>query len=519
MRKTWITFIAACFIMFFTGIPIYAQQEVETAGASLGKEVYEMDPYQISLCSEGWVGNDKTGWRYIDSSGKYVEGAWRKIDGKWHWLDYNGFWVNDSKYRDYADAAIKGIDVSHYQGEVDWERVKADGIEFVILKIGGNSRVLDPKYKVNIEGANAAGLKVGVYYYSKAQNVESAILDAKFVIKNITGHTISYPVVIDVEDSSQEHLGKKKIGSIAKAFCDEIRSAGYTPMLYCNENWYKNFIDVSQLEDVEKWVARYNYFYDKNIERGIWQCSERGRVDGIVGAVDINFGYTDYSQMIIPRTAPVASYKETDGKWMSDNIGWWYSYYKGGYPSNEWKEINGIWYWFEQSGYMKTGWLFDQNRWYYFEENGAMVTGWKQIGGLWYYFNSQGAMAANQWVDDYYLSSGGSMVTGWLSYNGSWYYMNSTGKKVTGWFQLGEQWYYMNAEGIMCTGWKYIDNQWYYLNPKSGVMMTGWIYLDNQWYYLKSSGAMAVGELEIQGVMHGFLANGTWIGEITIKEV
>lgn len=155
---------------------------------------------------------------------------------------------------------------------------------------------------------------------------EEAIADAQFVISNMKGYLVSYPVVIDLEDSSQASLSKTQLGKIAKAYCDEIHAAGYTPMLYCNENWYRNHIDISQITDVEMWVARYGGTYSTSIPRGIWQCRSTGRVNGIGGDVDIDFGYKDYTQIVTPRTDYAEGYVMTEGIWVKDGHGWWYRY-------------------------------------------------------------------------------------------------------------------------------------------------------------------------------------------------
>lgn len=529
-RRKLLTIPMICLILMFLELQVFAQQETETAGASLGKEVEEISPDQISLCREGWELQPDGSWKYLDSDGSYANSAWRKIDGSWHWLNYDGIWVEDYKYRDYVEPALKGIDVSRWQGEIDWELVKRDGIQFAMIKIAGGSRSLDPKYKANISGANQVGIPVGVYFYSKAQSVEEAVLDAQFVIENMQGYTISYPVVIDVEDSSQQNLGKDKVGAIAKGFCDEIRAAGYTPMIYANENWYKNYIDMSQLTDVEKWIARYNYFYDTNISRNIWQCSSKGRVAGISGNVDINFGYTDYSQIITPRTAPNDSYSTKNGKWILDSIGWWYRYSNGSYPRNEWAYINGNWYWFDASGYMETGWTYISGNWYYLDANGVMLTGWLYVDGKWYYCDSSGKMLQNQWFGNYYLKSDGSMATGWTYRDGVYRYFDANGHIQTGWLYIDGYWYYMNANGIMATGWAYINGNWYYLNASgemvtdwvfidgnwyyfsaSGIMETGWLYINGVWYYLRENGSMAVGVVEIEGRSR-FNPSGVWLG-------
>ena len=158
-------------------------------------------------------------------------------------------------------------------------------------------------------------------------------------------------------------------------------------MVYANENWYLNYIDWSLLGDVEKWIARYNAVINPNIERQIWQCCDTGRIDGVKGNVDINFGYKDYTKYITPRTEPLESYYKK-GLWQKNDKGWWYQYKNGQYPMKQWEYINKQWYWFDEEGYMQTGWLIDGN-WYYMNESGAMTTGWQFLGENWYYLGTE----------------------------------------------------------------------------------------------------------------------------------
>lgn len=270
----------------------HAQEEVGTAGSSLGKEAEEYQDtqtYSRARAVEGWIYNQNNGkWWYQYSDGSWPATSWRRINGSWYYFDSNGYWVDNNACE---TGSIKGIDVSQWQGYIDWQAVKNDGIQFAFVRAGHGDHTLDTCFQQNMVNANAAGIPVGVYFYSTAQNEAQAVQDAQFVIRSMKGYLVSYPVVIDLEDSSQAHLSKQQIGRIAKAYCDEIRAAGYTPMVYCNENWYRNMIDVSMVSDVEMWVARWGNTYSSDIPRDIWQSCSTGRVAGINGNVDIDFGY------------------------------------------------------------------------------------------------------------------------------------------------------------------------------------------------------------------------------------
>lgn len=366
----------------------HAQEEVGTAGSSLGKEAEEYQDtqtYSRARTVEGWIKDTSNGkWWYQYSDGSWPATSWRRINGSWYYFDSNGYWVDNNACE---TGSIKGIDVSQWQGYIDWQAVKNDGIQFAFVRAGHGGHTLDTCFQQNMVNANAAGIPVGVYFYSTAQNEAQAVQDAQFVIRSMKGYLVSYPVVIDLEDSSQAHLSKQQIGRIAKAYCDEIRAAGYTPMVYCNENWYRNMIDVSMVSDVEMWVARWGNTYSSDIPRDIWQSCSTGRVAGINGNVDIDFGYPDYTKIITPRTEPQEGYVMTGGMWVKDSIGWWYQLFAGGYPANEWQNIGGVWYWFDANGYMATGWRQIGGNWYYMNGSGAMTTGWQLIGNSWYYMD------------------------------------------------------------------------------------------------------------------------------------
>ena len=528
-----------------------ASQEDDTAGASLKSEYEEQAPdgatyseeeqdeYGIALlANSGWM-HDNTGWWYQNSDGSYPVNQWYQLDGgKWYYFNSSGYMVTGSQYingkwyyfastgemltgwqqnsggwwyynsngeyvaSNYANGTIKGIDVSYYQGNIDWSAVKNSGIQYAFLRVGrsyykdGYHHYTDTKFQEYVNNANAVGMPVGIYIYSKAKTPGAAISDAQYVIDMLKGHTISYPVAIDLEDSTQLELSKAQIGSIAKAFCDEIRKAGYTPMVYCNENWYKNYIDVSQISNEEMWVARYNYHYDTNIPRGVWQSGSTCRISGISGDVDIDFATKNYSSLISPRQYADSNYVATTN-----------------YSSYGWAYSNGTWYYFDANGNMCKGWVRDNGKWYYLNSNGRMLTGWVQLGGKWYYLDNSGAMLigwqqiGGKW---YYMNYNGEMLTGWNKIGNAWYFLNYNGKMLTNWLRLGNRWYYLNSSGAMTTGWQHIGGKWYLMNS-SGVMLTGWQYVGGKWYYMNGSGVMLTGWQQIGGKWYFMNSSGVWL--------
>lgn len=195
----------------------------------------------------------------------------------------------------------KGIDVSKHQGEIDWAKVAADGVEFAFIRVGnrgyGSGAIVeDPQFEANVVGAITNGIEVGVYFFSQAITVEEAQEEARFVLEKIAPYKIICPVVLDVEKVADSEARMNKISKEERtantvAFLEAIEDAGYEAMLYHNMEMATMKLDMTQLESYEKWFAYYNkelyYPYDYTI----WQYSDKGRVNGISGDVDMNISF------------------------------------------------------------------------------------------------------------------------------------------------------------------------------------------------------------------------------------
>lgn len=198
-------------------------------------------------------------------------------------------------------ASYKGIDVSKYQGEIDWDAVADDGVNFVIIRVGyrgyGTGEiVLDESFEKNVKGATKAGLDVGVYFFSQAINEEEAKEEALFVIENIKKYKITGPVVFDTEEVASgegrmKDITSDKLTDIAVEFLETIDKKGYTPMVYANLKWFVSNLDMSRLGDYEKWFASYTTPFYFPYEISMWQYSDSGSVDGIQGNVDMNISF------------------------------------------------------------------------------------------------------------------------------------------------------------------------------------------------------------------------------------
>lgn len=211
-----------------------------------------------------------------------------------------GEWEGEASYKiEEGIYAKRGIDVSTFQGDIDWEKVKNDGIEYAIIRLGfrgyeSGKIVLDSKYEENIEGSLAAGLDTGVYFFTEALTEKEAIEEADFVIENLEGYKINMPVVIDVEESAAPDKTRTKDLTAEQrtknviAFCNRIKDAGYEVMIYGNLKSFMLMMDIEQLEGYDKWFAYYRYPFHFPYKIRMWQYTSWEKVNGIKGGVDVN---------------------------------------------------------------------------------------------------------------------------------------------------------------------------------------------------------------------------------------
>ena len=240
-------------------------------------------------------------------------------------------------------ALAKGITISKYQnraGAIDWERVKADGVSFAMVRLGYHND-LDPYFDENMRNAQAHGLKTGVFFYTQAMDTATAVDEANFVLDIIKDYPVSYPVAYDVESQYLLDMGRtrQEITDQVNAFCQVIAAAGYRPIVYGNNEWLTRNMDTARIP-YDIWYSRYETSVNEYPNRTLWQYTDSGLVDGIAGEVCIDIAFVDYSQII---------------------------------PATGWREIGG--------------------KWYYYQDYGKQ-TGWLPLGDVWYYLNPDGSMAA-----------------------------------------------------------------------------------------------------------------------------
>lgn len=264
-----------------------------------GEEYVTYDIYELScythkgsiIVKPGWnVINGKT--YYYKTSKKYLKG-WQYIGGSRYHFKSNG--VMDS---------VKGIDVSVYQGNIDWEKVAESGVRYAIIRgayrgFDSGELVVDQKFHKNVKGALNAGIEVGVYVFSSAINTAEAVEEASLLLKLCENYEITFPLIIDIEAANTARTGradcitKDQRTEIIKAFCETIKAGGRKPMLYTGMSYYKTMINYKEIRNYPLWIAYYpekEKITAKPTVSGycIWQYSDKGKVPGIKGRVDMN---------------------------------------------------------------------------------------------------------------------------------------------------------------------------------------------------------------------------------------
>ena len=412
----------------------------------------------------------------------------------------------------------QGIDVSEHQGRIDWNAVKASGIDFAILRVGFGAPSwggrVDYQFIVNISECERLGIPYGVYIYSYAFDNQQAADEASMVINCLSGHNPRLPVYYDLEDNSIIANGRQTgIASRAQVFCNRISAAGYEPGIYANLNWFNNILtdSVFKSSSWDHWIAQYNSQCDYTGNYSFWQYKSNGKVPGINGNVDMNYAYVDVSlyhwQLIDSTWYYAASNGKAYAGWLFQSGTWyWLEPDAGGAMATGLHECNGSLYWFNSSGAMATGWVLDGGTWYYATGSGVLARGPVSVGGVPYCFDARtGAMLTGyqtdaQGVRRYFGSCG--PLNGWGLVDGSWYWF-ANGIASTGWLYTGGSWYWLDpdAGGAMVTGLHACNDSAYWFSA-SGAMATGWVLDGGTWYYATGSGALASGWLSLSGAWY-----------------
>ena len=252
----------------------------------------------VSAAEQGWTERDGETY-YIGSNGRRLFG-WQYIGGQQYYFNDNG-----------ALASLWGIDVSEFQNWINWSKVKEAGCEFAILRLGfrsyssGGRLYEDEYFDAYIRGARSVGIPVGIYFYSQAVNTQEAVEEAEYVLNMLSRYpAVEYPIVLDIEDTTEPgrvtyaDLSRREYTDIALAFCERIRQAGYTPMVYSYQSLLNNRVYAEEFtqNDIDIWYAYYGTTpsgFDGPFT--IWQYSASGIVSGIPNYTDLDVTTVDYA--------------------------------------------------------------------------------------------------------------------------------------------------------------------------------------------------------------------------------
>ena len=280
-----------------TATPTQAPTQVPdpTAGWPDNIAVQELANYGFAVTSATTTTYEYTGWQDIDGATYYYDPSTHQpVTGQQV--------IQGNVYTFAADGALnrtaRGIDVSKFQGSIDWNAVKADGITFAIIRCGyrgygSGALVEDSTYRQNIQGAINAGLRVGVYFYSQAINEAEAVEEASMVLSLVSGYSLPLGVYYDTESvggGRANALSAAERTACAVAFCETIRSAGYSAGVYSYASWFYNALNFANISKYNIWIAQYRDTLSFSYKHNIWQYTGSGSVNGISKPVDMNIG-------------------------------------------------------------------------------------------------------------------------------------------------------------------------------------------------------------------------------------
>ena len=263
-----------------------AEKETQTASDGKLYDVYTLSPVLVKEYGDGW--HNIGGNRYYYRGSQRVTG-WQNIDGLQYYFDGNG-----------KLSSCTMIDVSKHNGDIDWNAVKAAGVDYAIIRVGyrgyGTARLVqDACFDQNMRGAINAGIRVGTYIVTQAVNTEEAVEEASFIVEKCRGYNVTLPLAIDVEwttnrDGRADYISVSTRTDVINAFARTVMNSGYTAMAYANKDWFENKIYSGNLfSSCKIWLAQYrNTEYTYGGRVNMWQYTSKGRVDGINGDVDIS---------------------------------------------------------------------------------------------------------------------------------------------------------------------------------------------------------------------------------------
>jgi glucan-binding repeat-containing protein len=409
-----------------------------------------------------------------------------------------------------------------------------------MIRVGTTKKGLDEQFVNNINNANAAGVRTGIYLYSYATTPEAAAAEANQVLAWIAPYTVTFPIAIDIEDSCQKGLNAAQLQAIADTFCGIINANGYEPMVYASKSWFTNRMpSVSSA----RWVAQYGAACAYAGDYAMWQSSASGKYPGIAGRVDVNHLYVDYFSKIIPegfssyggQTFYYHNYRKmygwinlggqryhTDANgfvqtgWFQDESGIYYlDPAAGGLAKTGFADIDGVHFYFDENGVRRTGFLNLGGPVYYADANGACQRGFVTLEDGVHYFDENYVMHAGlTQIGDklYYFNENGVMVTGMVALETGKYMFGADGIAISGWYsnEQGQRFFFDPASHAAVVGLTTLENA-NYLFGGDGVMFTGWSGEVSARYYFGADGKMVTGWNAIDGKSFYFGADGRMV--------
>ncbi len=313
-------------------------------GSSIDEETesYGDDEDSVTLYSTSKA------WKTV-SSGKYYNGSGQKI---------------------LSGAVAKGVDVSRWQGTINWSKAKNDGVEFAIIRLGWGQNYTsqdDSKLKYNVQQCEKYGIPYGFYLYSYADTSAKCNSEIEHVKRLLKGTNPTYPVYYDLEDSKTSACSKATIQNFALTFCKQIKAAGYTPGIYASYSWWTGKLNTASLDSYERWVAQWNKTgctYTRSWK--LWQCADNYYVNGISGKVDLNFAYKTFTKKTTQTSNVIEEQDSTTSSASSQS---------------------------------KTGWVTKSGKkYYYYASNKMYKNKYVKIGNYYYGFDSKGVMYKSKTV-------------------------------------------------------------------------------------------------------------------------
>ena len=209
-------------------------------------------------------------------------------------------------YKDSKRESVKGVDLSKYNGTVDFTKLNEAGVGFAMLRLAsrgyGSGKIsLDEKFVEYAQNAQVAGIQIGAYFYSQAVNENEAVEEANYIVGAISGFNVKYPVAIDIErvsgdEARTDKLTNKERTSIVKMFCDTVKGYGYKPIIYASSEMLVGGLDLEELQDYDVWLADEKIPTEYPYRFGMWQYNTKGHIDGITGDIDLDISFIDYER-------------------------------------------------------------------------------------------------------------------------------------------------------------------------------------------------------------------------------